>query len=457
MRRSLSTACCLLFTVTLLFACSPADRMPPPHQVITHPDGRLYAGDLVSFEILLPADDQNARGPVTVSLGDQVLGQAGFGPYGIEGRVQATLWWIWDTSGLEPGVYTLDFEVEGGETWEERYRLRPADRVPPPEPEAHWAEAASECCTVVYITGTAAERDLGTLLTMVDEQAESVETIMQAEFGGSVNVVFLPRLLGQGGFATETVYVSYLDENYSAGSTGIIVHHELTHLLDFRLGGEYRPTILIEGLAVYASGGHYKPEALGPRAAALLESGWYLPLATLADDFHHQQHEVGYVEAGALVEYLVATYGREAFDDFYRHIPPPDDQTPSVVLDRALQDHFETTLANLEEDFIAYLRGQTVTDEVRADMRLTIRLYDAMRSYQALFDPSAFFRTAWLPDGPTMRQRGIVADYLRHPQGWRNNLLESLLMDAGRALQDGEYERVERDLQWIERLIEFLT
>jgi len=457
MRHRSKTTSWLLLAVLLFSACNPAARMPPPHEVIAHPAGSLYVGAQVSFEVLLPDDDQAPPGMLTIRLGDQVLGQAGFGPYGIEGRVQATLWWAWDTSWLEPGVYTLDFQVEGGESWQERYRLRPAEDVPPPEPEAHWDEADSTCCTVSYITGTAAERDLETLLAMVDEQADSVEGVMQAEFGDRVAVVFLPRLLGQGGFATNTIYVSYLDENYSAGLTEMVLHHELVHVLDARLGGEYRPSILVEGLAVYASGGHYRPEALGPRAAALLESGWYLPLATLADDFYRQQHEVGYIEAGALVEYLVGTYGWEAYEDFYRGIPAPADEPPSAVLDRALQDHFETTLAGLEEDFLASLRRQPVTDEVRADVRLTIELYDAMRQYQALFDPSAYYRTAWLPDGPTMQQRGIVADTLRHPDGWRNDLLESLLGDASRALQDGDYAHVERDLWWIEQWIEFLN
>jgi len=103
-------------------------------------------------------------------------------------------------------------------------------------------------------------------------------------------------VLGHGGFATRRSRSPYLDRNYAGSNFGLVLHHEMIHILDGRLGGEYRPSLFVEGLAVYQSGGHFKPEPLMPRAAALLPSetglGRYIPLAELADNFYLSQHEI---------------------------------------------------------------------------------------------------------------------------------------------------------------------
>ena len=83
-------------------------------------------------------------------------------------------------------------------------------------------------------------------------------------------VVLIPRLLGHGGFTGREIVLSYLDRNYVGGNLAVIFHHELVHYLDVRSGGDLKPSMLVEGLAVYLSGGHYKPEPLMPRLAALL-------------------------------------------------------------------------------------------------------------------------------------------------------------------------------------------
>jgi hypothetical protein len=209
----------------------------------------------------------------------------------------------------------------------------------------------------------------------------------------------------------------------------------------------------VEGLAVYLSGGHFKKEPILPRAAALFDLGWYVPLRTLADDFYPQQHEVGYLEAAALVQFLVEKYGWSAFDNFYRHMQSPADGKHSSALDAALKENFNISFDELETEFIAALKSQTVTAANRDDLRLTVRFYDTVRRYQQGLDPSAYFMTAWLPDGKTMRDRGIVADYLRHPTGPENRLLEPMLVRADKELRAGEYARVEKTLDWIERIL----
>ncbi len=159
------------------------------------------------------------------------------------------------------------------------------------------------------------------------------------------------------------------------------------------LGGDLKPSMLVEGLAVYLSGGHYKPEPLLPRLAALLppEAGCmpvaqalaggsaqavssrlcglnrYIPLEDLLDHFYFAQHEIGYLEAGSLVEFMVDTWGWTAFSSFYRDIHPLENPTAqpagtdlsqSRAVEAALQRHFGLTLAQLEARFLASLEGR---------------------------------------------------------------------------------------------------
>jgi hypothetical protein len=222
------------------------------------------------------------------------------------------------------------------------------------------------------------------------------------------------------------------------------------------LGGDYRPSMLEEGLAVYLTGGHFKPEPLGLRAAALLDLGWFIPLKTVANDFYNQQHDIAYLEAGSLVKYLVDTYGWDAFSEFYRTIPNPNNLPVSAAMDTALHDHFSISFADLENSYLSYLHLQSVTMAVRSDLKLSVSFFDAVRRYQEMLDPSAYFLTAWLPDASEMRQKGIVADFLRHPEGWKNLALETLLIRSQRELFGGDYKNADQTLTWTNWLMDIL-
>ena len=128
----------------------------------------------------------------------------------------------------------------------------------------------NRCCVLHYLTHTAAERDLSDLLALMDEQANDVSQRMGVRLNEPVPVVLIPRLIGHGGFTGREIVLSYLDRNYIGGDLAIIFHHELVHYMDTRSGGDLKPSLLVEGLAVYLSGGHYQPEPLLPRMAALL-------------------------------------------------------------------------------------------------------------------------------------------------------------------------------------------
>ncbi len=454
------------FLITLLLvSCASArtSSLSAGFEIRIHPDGPLYVGDQVSFEVLTPDGFKPEGHEVQVRLGDKELGRAGFSPFGVGGRVQATLWWVWDTTHLQPGPETLTFTIlPDGPSWQETVTLHPQSGVPPPEPEAHWAAAISDCCILNYITGSAAERDMAVLAQIADEQAASLASQLPAKVNEKIPVVFMPRVLGNGGFVTDAIYVSYLpsrccaDNDYLGGASAQVLQHEFAHWFDAQSGGDLRPSIFQEGLAVYLSGGHFKPEPLIPRAAALLELNWYVPLQTLADDFYPQQHEIGYLEAAALVGYIVETYGWESFNAFYRDIHATPDGRASQAIDAALQKHFRITFAGLGEKYLEFLKAQPVTESMRDDLRLSVQFYDTARRYQQALDPSAHFMTAWLPDYKIMSQRGIVADFLRHPSGMNNHLIEALLLNAAHDLRAGKYDRAEITLQAVNSLLDML-
>ena len=446
-----------LFVFITLTACT---NFTPPDQflVISHPDGSLFVGDQVSFEVLIPGSPANPNSSIKVEYNGNELGTANISPYGIGGRRQATLLWVWDTRNLKPGNYNLVFtHLPDNFTWTETFSLHPKAQVPMPEPDAHWVTSTTVCCNLYYISDTAAARDI----TILGQEADIQSAAVSGQFGASlkerINITIMSRVVGQGGFTNNGIYVSYLDDNYIGNDMPILFHHEFVHYYDRNLGGSYLPAILEEGLAVYLTGGHFKPERLGPRAAALLELGWYIPLTTIADDFYIQQHDISYLEAGSLVQYLVETFGWEKFNKYYRSIPVPQNQTIAAVIDLALQNDFGISLFDLERAYLSYLHSQTVTADERTDLQQTVSFFDTVRRYQEAFDPSSYFLSAWLPDGSVMRQRGIVADFLRHPNGWKNRLLESMLIRSHNELFRGDYPNTESTLKWTNWTMEVIN
>jgi hypothetical protein len=429
-------------------------------EVHTHPDGSLYVGDLVSLEVIvspgLVSDDSEVSIQVDPPDGD-VIGSSQFGLFGIQRRQQATMIWAWDTSLIGTGEHELHFSIQPQDiTFTETVTLLPASELPADEAGAVWATMTSECCTTWYITHSAAERDLPELLDQADTVARLASEQMGIEFSQPITITILPRLLGHGGFAADEVHVSYLDRNYSTNTWDIVLHHEMIHILDRRLGGELRPSILVEGLAVYQSGGHYKKEDLLPRAAALLEEhlDWYIPLDELSRDFYALQHEVGYLEAGALVAYMVERWGWEAYSNFYRDIHPQDEGGETAAINAALLTHFGLSYTAIEDDFIAALQAQTDAAAWVDDVRLTVTYYDTLRRYQQIMDPSAYFRTAWLLDTKEMRRRDIVADYYRHPNQPANIALETLMIAVSDDISTASYSQADVKLAAVNAVLD---
>ena len=421
----------------------PTTAPAPAYQLRLHPDGGLYAGDQVSFEVIAPPDADTEDQVVEIEvLGDTPanLGTQSFGMFGIGGRRQASFNWAWDTAVLAADEYLLSISIEpAGIQWVETVTLQPQADLPPWESQTSLEHITSNCCQIYYLSGTAAERDIEELAESSDQAADQIAGVMGVALDEKVDVVLLPRVIGHGGFAANGVYVSYLDRDYAGSDYQTVFKHELVHTLDQKGGGGLRPTFLAEGLAVYLSGGHYHTEALLPRAAALVDMQTYIPLQALAEDLHAYQHETGYLEAAAFVEYLVETWGYPAFDSFYRDIQPQESGSQAEAIDLALQEHYVQPLDRLESDFLAALQELPDSEEVQLGVSNDFRYYDTVRRYQLILDPSAYYLNVWLVTLNELREGRGLADYQRRPQRPENLTLELLLVSAHQQLQQGEY------------------
>jgi hypothetical protein len=122
-------------------------------------------------------------------------------------------------------------------------------------------------------------------------------------------------------------------------------------------------------------------------------------------------------------------------------------------VDEAIQKHFRLSLAQLEQRFQAALRDQLPSPEQVEDLRLSIFFYDTARHYQLLLDPSAYFLTAWLMDSEQMRDREIVADYLRRPTQPEALAVETMLAEAGENLLQANFATVEQFLDAINAVL----
>ena len=420
-----------------------------PASIHFHPDPQLYSGDIASIEVVAEGAPANWSGAaVRLYIGersDEPLARGNFTRYGLGGRLQATFTWVWDTAGRS-GPQTVIVVVSPGpipgETTPPEQELAvsvtllPAEARPQPEPEAQWAEAESACCLFHYLTGTAAARDIDVIRAQADAAFAHVSATLGITREQKVGFTLVSRLLGHGGFASSEISLSYLDRNPAVTELFSVFAHEGTHILDRQIA-TVRPTMMVEGLAVYVAGGHFKTEPLDARAAAVLALDRYIPLTDLANGFYPAQHEIGYLEAGAFINYLVARDGWPTFKGMYATFQSAP--TDAAMLDAALRAHYNVTLADMEAEWLAFLRAQPADPAQVEDLRLTVALFDTLRRYQQLKDPAAYFLSAWLPDGREARRRNIVGDFVRHPLAPDNIALEAMLDAAGMNLHAGVY------------------
>jgi hypothetical protein len=450
-----------------------ATATPPPHDlaiaasgVWLYPVPAIYAGDEVTFQLAahLPPAIAPRDVEVHILVNGRLQAQGTLGWRTLGGDAMGLFEWVWDTAG-QPGAHEVmvlldpSDQIQNGDENPANnvvalvVEVQPAEALPLDEVGAAWIVRPTQCCNLHVISGTAAERDLEQLAAMTDAAFQYAGARLAEQPVQRFEVYLIDRVIGQGGYASNMMVISYLDRDYAGGGLYEVLVHEAIHLLD-RQFAPNRIAFLAEGVAVWATGGHYKQEDIDQRLAAMVEAGLYVPLPELLNNFYPTQHEIGYLEAAGLVSYLVRIYGWDRVRTFYMNTNSDDAVTMADVVDQNLQLYFDQTLAEVETAWLAYLSGLRPEASALTDLQLTLRFYDVMRRYQMAYDPTAYFLQAWLPPAHEAERRGVTADLNRHPETEINITLEIMLQAANDALMEGDYNRADVLLNSVSRVLD---
>jgi hypothetical protein len=426
------------------------------------PSGAVYTGDRAGLSASSESDPAGGKLQVRLdTTGGSPLAEMQFFLGGSSESWSAKIPWMTDAS-LQAGWHTLflylaaDPAAGGAAVPAIPYPLRVLPEAQRPElrRDARWEQAESACCVYFFLSGTESERDIGNLIA----RTESIYPELVGRMGGAspkLTLLFLPRIYGQGGLASQEGIISYADRNPTGTDFSVVLKHEMVHLIAGARSGEgpRAPLILQEGWAVYLTGGHYQfYEALPSRAAALIRLGSYTPLAELADSFYASQHEAAYIEAGAFVEYLAGRFGEE--EALAMFFDPAAADSPAEWLDRMLVKHFRLSLDDCERDWLDSLRALPPDLETERDVEFTLAMLDAFRVYERLYAPGSGMYDLWLPDTARARSEQITADYLPSPATKEMITLELLLLAARQAAWKGDWARAWDLLDAVERTLE---
>ncbi len=453
-------------TITITPSPLPPDLAISPDGVVLYPAPQIYDGDKVTFQLrpYVPDTVQPENVTVTIWADGQQVGSGVLNERNLSGEPFGLIKWAWDTTGLAGKrqiqiMLDMDDTIQLGDENPDNNQVSffitvyDRDLLPATEANAAWVTADTACCHVHVVSGTAAYRDLPQLLAASETAVQQAAAQLDEQPQRPIDIYFIDRIIGQGGYAGSELVVSYLDRDYAGISLQQVLIHEAVHIIDRQIAPQ-RISFLAEGTAVWASGGHYKPEDLAQRAAALRQLEMYIPLTELANDFYPVQHEIGYLEAAAFVDYLVDRHGWSRYRDFYSDVTLDDAETPALALDVNLQIYYNKTLADMEAEWLAYLDGLGWDGTAVADLQTTLRYYDAMRRYQRLYDPTAYFLYAWLPYPYEVSSAGNPADLNRHPQSETNMTLELMLQASNEELHTGNYDRANVILDSVSRVLD---
>lgn len=449
---------------------SPTISIPAPKRGLAieafrlHPDGPLYEGDRLSFEVQVrnAAPTPIAQGRVEIRRvspgGEEILAE-GLLPKLPPGAFHTTTWtWVWEASPAgplslivvaQPGEETL----WPGDRITRTISLRPREQLPEVERQAQWAQAESRCCAHHYLTGTATEAGLSQRMAWADEAEAAVRARLGLSARLPTHIVWIPRLLGHGGFAVgDSLILSDPLSDRLLADVPTILRHEFTHRMTCAwLEREdcltHLPPFINEGLAVFIAGGHYRPEPLTLRAAALLHLGGWIPLERLVEDFYTHPHEIGYLEAGAFVEELVRQGGWSRFRAFLQAMERRPGESDREVLDRALQAVYHQDIRGMEARWRERLQASPLDPGQVRDLQFTVAFYEALRAYQRKYDPSAYFLDAWLPDWRRAVREGIVADFMREPEHPEGRRFWGRLQEARRRGLEGDLDGAQEILR----------
>ncbi|MGB0388962.1 MAG: hypothetical protein ACPGWR_29420 [Ardenticatenaceae bacterium] len=435
--------------------------------VYLYPLDQLYANDRVTFQLRPQIPDEVHPSDIRVKIfvDDELVVHDPFDlVYNFNGDPLGIFEWAWEASS-PPITHTITVVLDP----EDRIQLgdenpdnntvtfdvavQSPDLAPAPIAAQTWQTHETAYANIYVVGETAASRDIELLKSSVDSAIEQAAAVLQVppELDSKLDVYFIDRIIGQGGFGGSTILVSYLDRDYVGVALNEVLIHEGIHVLDNNFGLSF----FSEGLAVWGTGGHYKQENLDQKAAALLlDTPRYVPLDQLINNFYQEQHEVGYLQAGAFVKYLIDVYEYDLLQQFPASLDYDPNRTVAEIVSEAMSAHFGKTLAELEAEWHVHLQAQSWTAENTLDLELTIEFYDLMREYQHLFDPTAHFLYGWWPALDTLRQMGVTADVTRHPRSETNIAIETMLESANTALYNGDFATTGRLLDSIKQVLD---
>ena len=213
--------------------------------IIFHPDPRLYSGDIVSLEVLAPADRrpgtarpskctwiQAAGAAGTEQLRPLRAGQPAAGDLHLGMGHTAAGWgrsaWSWRSPRRRQRARPPGADA-GGEV-----DLLPAERAARARsPRPQWAQAESDCCIFHYLTHTAAARDIDAICAQARRGlCPHSRRCWACTPPQKVVFTLASKLIGHGGFASGEISLSYLDRNPAASDLFTLFSHEGTHVLD---------------------------------------------------------------------------------------------------------------------------------------------------------------------------------------------------------------------------------
>lgn len=414
---------------------SPFSLIEVSNQVHAYPGPVHYAGDVLTFEV--PVQGYREPPDVDVSLtldgADtiEVPGQWGFNKL----YVPLAL----DTSGLA-GAHEVRIQVSGEPSVDALYQFEvlPADQRPEQEIGADWESIQIPCCTLHYITNTAAARDLETIADHAQQAADDFAQVTSVEVENQLDIYIMDRMWGNGAFAGGgELLMAYTDRYYgpSQGGPGLetVFRHEFTHAMrvDSTDDGFFP---FSEGLAVFVAGGHYKPEPIPQRGAAMLKLGYDAGLDSLSS-----QHEIAYLSGASFWAYLAEEYGWDTSLEFGRNAAG-DRFHVAEERDQIMEDILGVSSDTFEADYLAWLESHEPGEQLD-DLRLTIALQDLRRQYQRDYAPEPF--SIFGKSEETYGRPGYLPILIRESNAPPNVAVELMIANAQKAIVAGDYATAE--------------
>jgi hypothetical protein len=421
---------------------SDESQLEPARTVRAYPGPEHYAGDVLTFEILVDGSFDESF-PVTLTLDNQ--DETEISAKWLYDRILLPL--AFDTTNLN-GRHTLKFSTADGalnQTYS--FVVLPASDRPT---NAAWMTNETGCCILYYISETAAARDIEFIAEHFQQAAEDFAMITGEKIDPKLDVYIIDRIWGNGGFGGDgELIVSYTDRYYgpTIGAEGLetLARHEFAHAAGVGMeqagdGIDFNS----EGLAVYVAGGHYKPEPLAQRGAALYDLGYYVPVGQ-----YIEQHEVSYLYSAAMLTYIAETHGSEKLWELLAADEDPKDGQPTS-LEVAIQSTLGISLNDFDQDFQAWLENREPGEQLD-DLRLTIQLQDLRRTYQDTYAPPPYFILGKAADAVARPE--YLPVMIREAHAAANVAIELFIANGQKAIVEGKYSEAEQLIKILDEVI----